>query len=55
MATASATDTMTGPPSNQIGFLAWMRKNLFNNIWNTMHMSTTLRTFNCNIIDIWSM
>jgi len=36
MVVASATETMTGPPKSQIGFLGWMRRNLFNNIWNTI-------------------
>jgi len=33
----SASATMpSGPPASQVGFLGWLRRNLFSNIWNTL-------------------
>jgi len=32
----SASEVMVGPPASQVGFLGWMRRNLFSNIWNTL-------------------
>lgn len=37
MATSStATETAAGPPPATTGFLGWMRRNLFSNLWNTL-------------------